>query len=332
MGVAIGIQSIFGTAEEVAYGTAVAPDRFFEFLPGETLERRANFVEPQGIGGSTLRNARRGAKRLPTTEDGGGSISFEVQNKGFGRLFKHLVGGTPVITTPVGATTARLHTYALGAVADRSLTLQKQFRDANGVAVKTLTYPGSILTAGEFSINPTDGLLRLALDVDAREEVDGVAAAAASWLDSAPFTYAQGTIEVAGVAVACARAATLRIENPMVLDRYCLGTAGRKARPIDSDRPAVTGSFTADFEDSTYYDLFVDNTAATLQLEFVGGLIEAGQNFSLTFDLPEIRTTGASPKVATAGIITQAMTFGGYANPAGDPAISLGYTTTDLAA
>lgn len=330
--VAVGVRSLFGCAEEAAYGTSVAPDRFYEFLPGETLERRANFVEPQGIGGSTTRNARRGAKRLPTTEDGGGSIAFEVQTKGFGRIFKHLVGGTPVITTPGGATAARLHTYALGTVADRSLTLQKQFRDPDGVLVKALTYPGSILTAGEFVINPGDGLLRLSLDVDAREEVDTVAAAAASFLDSAGFTYAQGTLEVAGVAVACARDARVRIENPMVTDRYCLGTAGRKGRPIDSDRPAVTGSFTADFEDSTYYDLFKTNAAATLQLEFVGGLIEAGQNFTLTIDVPEIRTTGASPKVADTGIVTQAMTFGGYANAAGDPAVSLGYKTTDLAA
>lgn len=330
MAVAIGTHSLFGLSEEVTYGTAVAPSRWVEFLPGESLQKRVNFVESQGIGGSTTRNARRGARRVKTTEDAGGSISFEVQTRQFGLILKHLLGGTPTIVQQ-GATAAWLQTHAMGKVADRSLTLQKQFRDADGTAVKTLTYPGSILTAGEFTITPGDGILRLALDVDARQEEDVTAAGAASFVTSEPFTYAQGTLTVAGVEVGCARDARVRIENPMVVDRYCLGTNGLKGRPVDSDYPPVTGAFVADFENSTYYDLFKNNTAATLALTFEGAEIATGHNATLTISIPEIRTTGQSPTVADTGIITQTVDFAGYTNAAGDPAVTVTYKSLDVA-
>lgn len=330
MAVAIGSASIFGLAEEVSYGGVQAPSRFLEFLPGETLERRHNFIEPQGIGGTTTRNARRGAKRVFATQDAGGGISFEVQTRQSGLILNHLLGGTPTVVQQ-GGTAAWLQTHALGAVADRSLTLQKQLRDAAGTAVKTLTYLGAILTAGEFTINPTDGLLRLALEVDARQEVDTEAAAAASFVDSSPFTYAQGTLLVGGVAVPCARDARVRIENPMVLDRYCLGTTGLKGRPVDSNHPLVTGSFTADFDASTYYDLLKNNTAASLSLAFVGAQIAVGHNAELTISIPEIRVSGETPKVADTGIITQNVSFGGWTNAAGNPAVTITYKSLDTA-
>lgn len=330
MAVAIGAASLFGLAEEPSYGTTAAPSRWVEFLPGETLERRPNFIESQAIGGSATRNARKGARRIKATEDAGGSIAFEVQSRQFGLPLKHLIGGTPTIVQQ-GTTAAWLQTHNLGPIANRSLTLQKQFRDADLAAVKTLTYAGAVITAGEFTINPGDGLLRLTLDIDARQEVDTVAAGAASFVDTEPFTYAQGTLTVAGTVVACARDARVRVENPFVLDRYCLGTSGLKGRPVDADRPSITGGFTADFENSTYYDLFKNNTAATLELKFIGNIIAAGHNAEVTITCPEIRTTGESPKVADTGIITQAVNFGAYANAAAAPAITVTYKSLDTA-
>lgn len=330
MGVAIGTSSLFGLAEEPAYGTFQAPSRWLEFLAGESLVRRPKFVEPQGIGGLSTRNARRGARRVLATQDGGGSISFEVQTRQFGVILKHLLGGAPTIVQQ-GATAAWLQTHAMGVVADRSLTLQKQLRDATPAAVKTLSYVGAILTAGEFTINPGDGLLRLALEVDARQEDDTQAAGAASFVDSSPFTYAQGTLQVGGVSVPCARDARVRVENPMAVDRYCLGTSGLKGRPVDADNPLVTGSFTADFDASTYYDLFKNNTAASLSLAFVGGQIAVGHNAELTITIPEIRVSGDSPTVANTGIITQTVSFGGWANAAGNPAITITYKSLDTA-
>ena len=330
MGVAIGTASIFGLAEEAAYGTAVTPARFLEFLPGESLVRRQNFVESQAIGGSTIRNAQRGAKRIATTQDAGGSISMEVPSRLFGVILKHALGGTPTIAQQ-GGTAAWLQTHALGTIADRSLTLQKQLRDAAGTAVKTLTYLGSVITAIEFTVNPGDGLLRCTIEFDARQEVDTVAAAAASFVASDPFTYAMGTLTVAGAAVACARDASIRVENPFVLDRYCLGTGGLKGRPLDSALPVVSGNFTADFENSTYYDLYKDNTAASLSLAFVGGIIATGHNAEIGFTLPEIRVSGDSPTIGDTGVITQPVNFGGWANPANNPAITATYKSLDTA-
>lgn len=329
MAVAIGTASLFGMVEEVTFGTAVAPSRWLEFLPGESLQRRANFVESQAIGGSTTRNAQAGAKRIATTQDAGGSVAMEVPSRLFGLILKHAIGGTPT-SAQQGGTAAYLHTFALGAIADRSLTLQKQFRDASGTVVKALSYLGSIITAIEFTINPGDGLLRCTIEFDCRQEVDTVAAASASFVASNPFTYAMGTLTVAGTAVACARDARIRIENPMVTDRYCLGTAGLKNRPLDSAKPIVSGTFVADFENSTYYDLYKDNTAATLLLGFAGAQIATGHNSEINFSIPEIRVSGDSPTVGDTGVITQTVNFGGWANAAANPAITVTYKSLDV--
>lgn len=327
---AVGARSLFGMAEEPSYAAVTAPSRWIEFLAGESLQRRENFYQPQGIGGGGARNLRAGAKRVSTHRDAGGTIAFEVATRSFGLLFKHLIGGTPTVVQQ-GVTAAYLQTYALGTVADRSLTLQKQFRDPAGNVILAMTYPGSILTRGTFSITPGDPLLRLEVEVDARDEDTSVAAGAASFVDSTGYRYREGVLTLGGTAVANVGDTSITLTNPMVVDRYRFGNAGLKARPIDADFPAVTGALTADFESAALYNDFKNNTARELKLVFTGAVIEGTNNEKLEFTLPEVRFSGASPTVSDTGLTTQPMEFGGWKNPAGAAGFQLAWTTRDAA-
>src|SRR4051794_20908035 len=110
MGAGQGLNTIFGTAEETVYGTPVVADRYYEIL-SESFERRNRILRSNGMRAGT-RNLRRGARRVVSARDGGGDVKLEVQPKGFGRIFKHLLGGTPTIGAAVGGIYP--HTYQLG--------------------------------------------------------------------------------------------------------------------------------------------------------------------------------------------------------------------------
>lgn len=334
MAVAVGARSLFGMAEETSsYGTYVAPTRGIEFLAGESLARRENFYEPQGIGGGGARNFRAGAKRVSTHRDAGGTISFEVGTRNFGLFHKHLIGGTPAVAQPdsVGNPTVYTHTFTLGTVADRSLSLHKQLRDASDVVIDALGYPGAILTRGTWSITPGDPLLRLEVEVDARDEDNTVANTAISFVDASPYTYRQGALTVGGTAVANVAEANITLNNPMVVDRYRLGNSGLKARPVDSDVPNLTGTFVADFENSTYYDYVKNNSNVQLVITFTGALISGTYNEKWEMTVPEVRFSNAPPTIGSTGLISQTCEFGGWKNAAGAAGLTLVVTTKDSA-
>src|SRR5688572_17730135 len=121
MGAAIGSNTCLATAEEVTYGTPVAMTRWYEFL-SENLERNNNIITSNGIRCGGTRNLRRGSRRVISSRSGGGDITLEVATTGFGRLFKHLLGGTPVIT---GGAPPYNHVYPLGDLSGKSLCMQK---------------------------------------------------------------------------------------------------------------------------------------------------------------------------------------------------------------
>ena len=69
---------------------------------------------------------------------GGGSVTLEVATTGFGRLFKHLLGGTPVITGAGPYT----HTYPLGDLTGKSLCMQKVLRDTASTEIEAFNFHG----------------------------------------------------------------------------------------------------------------------------------------------------------------------------------------------
>src|SRR5437773_11139235 len=127
-GSAVGLQTIFGTGEETTYGTPVAPDRAYELM-NEGLDRDNLVITSRGLRGGT-RNLQRGSRRVVAGRQGKGPVNLEVATTGFGRWFKHLLGGTPTIAQQ-GATTAWMQTHQMGDLLGKSQTIQNQIRDGN---------------------------------------------------------------------------------------------------------------------------------------------------------------------------------------------------------
>jgi hypothetical protein len=318
MAAAVGSNSCLATGVESVFGTPVAMTRWFEFL-SENLERRNNIITSNGIRCAAGRNLRRGSRRVISSRDGGGSITMEVATTGFGRWFEHLLGGTPGI---VGGAPPYTHTYALGNLAGKSLTIQKVLRDTASTEIEAFNFHGCKILSGEFSIS-VDQILQLAVEIDAEDVDTSTAGAAASYTNPTLFNFQGGTLNVAGAPVASVTDASIKITNNLKTDRYYLGSAGLKAEPIDNDFPTVDGSLSAEFISSaTFYDRFAADSAALLSLVFTSG------TSSLTISVPEVRFTGGTPTVGGPDVVVADVPFEGQYDGT-NAGITITYVTAD---
>lgn len=317
MGAAIGSNTCLATAEEVTYGTPVAMTRWYEFL-SESLERNNNIITSNGIRCASGRNLRRGSRRVISSRSGGGDVTLEVATTGFGRWFKHLLGGTPVITGSGPYT----HTYPLGDLSGKSLCMQKVLRDSASTEIEAFNFHGCKVLSGEFSIS-VDQILQLALSIDAEDVDTTTAGAAASYTNPTLFNFMGGTLNVGGSPVASVTDASVKVTNNLKTDRYYLGSAGLKAEPIDNDFPTVDGSLSAEFISSaTFYDRFAADTAAALSLVFTSG------TSSLTIAVPEVRFTGGTPTVGGPDVVVTDVPFEGQYDGT-NAGITITYVTAD---
>lgn len=320
MPAAIGSNTCFGTGVETTYGTAVALTRWYEFI-SESLERRNNVLTSNAIRCGGSRNLRRGSRRVISSRDGGGDVTMEVATTGFGRLFQHLVGGTPTIT----GTGPYTQVHSLGDLSGKSLTIQKVLRDAASTEIEAFNFHGCKLLSGEFSIS-VDQILQLALSIDAEDVDTTTAGAAASYTNPALFNFMGGTLNVGGSAVAAVTSASVKVTNNLKTDRYYLGSAGLKAEPVDNDFPVVDGSLSAEFlSPATFYDRFAADSAAVLSLVFTSG------TSSLTIEVPEVRFTGGTPTVGGPDIVASDVPFEGQYDGT-NAGIKITYVTDDATA
>jgi hypothetical protein len=306
MTLGIGANTIFGHGEESAFGTPVTCDRFHEFL-SETLDRNQKIVQSQAIRGG-LRQSPLGARRANTNHDASGDVKFEIGTNSYGRLLKHLLGA--VSTTPLGGSPAAYqHTITPGNLQGLSLTLQKQIRDAAGAAVSTLTYPGSKITAMEFTAKVGE-LLHATANFDCRDEVSNISPAAASYIAQTLFHFGQCTLKLNGTPASNATEAGIKIENALKKDRWFLGQGGLKAEQLPNNFLKVTGKLSAEFANQAdYYDRFVGDTSVLLVLEFVGPTISGSNAATLRFTCQDVRFTGETPQVKGVDVVMTDVPF-----------------------
>lgn len=318
----------FGFAEESTYGTIVTPNRFLEFV-NESLERRQQTAVSNGI-----KSGRRygGQGRRITRSDAGGSVGFEVAQAGFGLFFKHLLGS--VATAQPDATndpTVYEHTFTPGTLTGKSLTLQKGVEKPDGT-VQAFTYEGSKVVSAEFS-NDQDGLLMLDLEFDCEAESTATALAAASYTTPTVFTYSEGSLEIDDSVLANVRSVgSLGIQNNLLTERYFLGNSGLKSEPINVPFDTIGGSLDVEFQNLTnFYNLFTADTAAKLELIYIGGVIAGGTgsfNYELHITIADVRFEGETPKISGPELVYQNIPFIGLDPSSGD-AVTILYRTTD---
>ncbi|MDP8961489.1 MAG: phage tail tube protein [Actinomycetota bacterium] len=329
---AVGLTTALGVAKETTYGTPVAPSRWYE-ITEEGIERQRELVQSNGLRSQT-RNLRRGSRRVETQRWAEGGVTLELPNKGLGLLLENLLGKTAVITQPdaVGFPTVYLHTYELGSPVGKSLTVQKQLRDADNVLVDKLTMHGGKIVDWTFSVATGEiGTLEASFDF---EDIDKTTAAGAPTYPDpiSNFHFGQASLYKAGASLAKVTEASVEGANNLKTDSFFLGTGGLKGEPFPNDFPEVSGSLTAEFDSlATYYDAFADDTAFELRLEFVGDNIAGTYDYFLKIILPECHFTGGTPVVSGPDVVTPEVPFEA-AHDGTNPGVRILYQTTDSAA
>lgn len=313
-----GLQDVsVGVGVESTYGTGVTPTRWWEFTD-ESLDFRKNIKQGQGLRVGA-RVARSGRRVIPTA-DAGGDFTMECTSKGMGLLWQACLG-TGAHTLVAGTTYQQL--FTLGD-APSSLTVQKGLVQVGGT-VDAYTYTGATVDSWELGF-PNADIATLKTTIDCKDVTTATAYAAPTYA-TAPnlFHFANGSISSGtltaptttalasgSTTLADIRGGTLKVDNNIKGDRYNFGASGRKAKPTTGTR-GITGNLEVEYDNTTFRDAVLNDTAMSLILTFTAGALSTGLE-TLQVVVPEIKFDTELPKSNKGELITQPMAFAGLDN------------------
>lgn len=330
MAIRSGLAAQLGVAAETTWGTAVTPDHFYEFL-SEDIKYQIERVESAGLRANNrvLRTDRYapGKKRVE------GKVELEPASKGFGLWLKHALGSSS-ISTPSGATLARLHAHTLGDPYGLGLTVQVG-RPDNAGTVQPFTYSG--MKVGSLTLsNSVDEILKAEIDMVGKDEVTSTALTTATYpitSGAAAYEYLYwtgGVITVAGSTVGVVTDFEIEINNGLKDDRYFLGGA-TMSEPIIAAMTEITGKLTVEFNGLTAYNRFVNNTQVALNAKWTGTTAIEGSTYPyLEVDISKVRFDGETPNVGGPDVITHDLSFK-VLNDGTNTPITINYSTSDTA-
>lgn len=337
-----GLDAQFGFKNETTWGTAVTVDHFLEFN-SESLSNEPTFLEPTGLrpGVKHKRSSRVRISRRTMT----GDVSMEVATKGMGLIWKHMLGsGSGSTPVQIAATTAYRQIHTPGGFVGLGLTLQVGRPEPSGT-VRPFTFAGCKIPSWEFSLNDSE-VPTLMINIDGRSESTATALATASYPSgSTVFDFSQATLTLGGTAATTSgltevtggtavstivREFTARGESPMANERFGLGNAGLKAEQLENDTPTITGTLTAEFNKTEFYDVFTANTTTALVMTLEGAEIESGNNATLQFLMPAIKIKAANPTVDGPDVVPMNVDFEAYSDET-NPVIQIMVISTDTA-
>ena len=319
-----------GLAQSSTFGTYQTPTRFLEFVE-ESLEYNIERVESPGLRSNNrvLRTDRYapGQKRVE------GSVTLEPSTKGYGLILKHALGSAS-ITTPSGATLARLHTHTLGDIFGTSLTVQVGRPDTSGT-VQPFSFLGMRVDTLSLS-NAVDELLVCEVGFVGQEQTTAQALATAVYPTTGgaaayeQFYWTQGVISVAGSPVAIVSDFQIEVNNTLKSDRYFLGGA-TMSEPILAGMTEITGSITAEFDSLTALNRFVNNDQVALSAKWTAATAIESTTFPyVEVTIPKVRFDSGSPTVGGPDVLTVELAFKALNDGTNAP-ITIDYMTSDTA-
>jgi hypothetical protein len=329
MAIRSGLAAQLGLSESSTFGVFQTPTRFLEFNE-ESLEYQIERVESPGLraGNRVLRTDRYapGQKRVE------GSLTLEPATKGFGLVLKHALGATS-ITTPSGATNARLHSHTLGDIFGTSLTVQVGRPDVSGT-VQPFTYLGCRVDTLSLS-SSVDELLVAEVGLVGQDETRSESLATATYPTTGSaaayeqFYWTQGVISIAGSAVGVVTDFEIELNNNLKSDRYFLGGA-TMSEPILAGMTEITGTVTVEFLNLTAYERFVNNTQVALTAKWTAATAIESSTFPyIEVNIPKVRFDGpANPQVGGPDVITHELPFKALFDGTNGP-ITVDYMTSD---
>lgn len=278
---ATALDAQLGFAEEVTYGTFLAPTRFLEFTD-ESLHLERERIESAGI-----RAGRRVLHRwAPGVQHVEGDFTVELAPQGAGLLWKHVLGA--LVTT---GTNPYTHTVTPGQLDGKSLTVQKGVPDVGGVA-RAFSYVGCKITDWELNAAVNEYATLQCSVYGAHEDTAQALATVSYPTGLSPFTYAHGSLTIGGTATDV-ESISLSGSNNLNIDRHRIRatTPERPKEARETEIREYTGGMSADFEDLVAYNRFVNGTEAALVLAFNAG---ASAQMTITAN---VRFDGETPQV-----------------------------------
>ena len=309
-------------SKESTYGTRVAPARFLGSVTGEDIsfERTVRSVRRWAwVAGSVPRcSPRRRARvrsRVRFPPRGSGSCSIRCTTTSRLRYSRLLARR---ICKPTRWIRRRSKSYSI----------QKQVPPVLSSTLLPIEYWGTVFTGITLSWT-TAGLFRYDLPAIVREENTAQSlvsyVAPTGW---SPFGFQGGAVKIASVLEGnIVGDGSITVGASLRDDAFALGTSGLMAKPVETDKPTASGSFTADFNDLTNINRVANNTVADVELTFEGAVISGTYKYMLRITLPDCVFTSPSPTVDGPGPVQQEVTFTA-ASTTNDPVVIL-YQSTD---
>lgn len=315
-----GIGAQLGLAEETTFGTYVAPARFIEFA-SETVTYSIARDESKGLrsGQRVLRSDHWKAGKIAAA----GDLNLEVGNRGFGLLFKHMLGA--VATTADGA--GFKHSCTIGDLFGKSLTAQVGKPDIGGV-VDPFSYTGLKITDWDLANSP-DNFLDLRLGVLGQNETTAQALGSATAPTETEILHWSGaTLTIGGASPTLVQAVSLSGRNNFKGDRYGLVGATTFKEPIENALREITGTVDVEWEGTTNYARFTGGTTAQIIATWTAvATYDTAKPYKLVITMPACRFDGDTPNVAGEDVLMQNIPF--KALDAGAGAITVDYYTAD---
>lgn len=325
MATGTGLDSSIGYKLETTYGTAVTVDKWQEF-GSESLSWEPTWLEPSGLRAGT--KFKRASRLVQSRQTVSGSIEMEHATRNMGTLWKLALGSS--VTTPtlvLGSAYKQVHTP--GDFVGKSATIQVGRPEPSGT-VRAHTFAGCKVAGWEFSVSDSEYAM-LSLDVEGRSESTATALATPTYTAGASVfnfqqvttfklggtaTTAEGETSVAGgtTVAAIVNSFTLSGETPMATERFGLGNSGLKAEPLENDIPTITGSLEAEYDRTTFYDVFKNNTTTAIEVKFEGDIISGTDKNTLHFIVPAAKLKAVNPTVDGPDIVRATVEFEAYAD------------------
>ncbi|MBY8342016.1 phage tail tube protein [Streptomyces spinosirectus] len=334
-----GLDAQLMVGEEVTWGTAVTPNKTFEFND-ESLKLDPTFLEPTGLRVGT--KYKRASRVSISRQSVSGDVTLEHATKGMGVLWKHCLASS-ASATQIDTTTAYEQIHVPGDFRGKGLTVQVGRPEPSTGTVRPFTYAGCKVGSWELSVSD-NAIPTLKVTFDGRSEATATALAAASYPSgSKVFSFANATLTLGGtVATATGKTsvsggvavATVVTEvsvsgaAPMATDRFGIGNAGLKSEQLENDTPTVTGSLTAEFNKTELYDHFTANDTLPLVLTLTGDDIEGGNLETLEVILPAVKLKAAAPNVGGPDIVSMSTDFEAYSDET-NPVIQVRIVSSD---
>lgn len=267
--------------------TPGAPDAVVMAFVTESLRMSRNLLTS-----ASITSSRNPLMPVRGNLEVGGDINFELSPQQ-GRLFKHLFGGY-THTIPAGGLTT--WTFTIDDL-PAGMMIEKQFTD-----ITTPTYyqyNGCKINSFKCAVK-TEGFVDCSVSVLGAKETLAAASfdATATDLGHTPFDGFGATLKQGGVTMGVVTNFDFTMENGLSADTFVLDGTGQRYSLVEN-KVKVSGNLTALFISNTLYEMAVNNTETSLEIDFVRGT-GAGTdgNEKLSFFMDEVVLKPQAPVIS----------------------------------